>query len=1219
VGDSGQVVRIPPFPPDYRASGVLLHVTSLPSPYGIGDLGPAAFTWVDRLQEAGQCWWQALPLGPTGYGNSPYQSLSSFAGNGLLISPQFLIEDGLLRASDCAVQSISPNAVDYDSVIRFKHRLLEIAWDNFVGGARTDLRTAYEQFCHERAHWLEDYASFRALKLKYNGAYYLEWPAVLVERDPAALREARRELADVIDRVRFAQFLLLRQAQRLEEHARAKGLRLIGDLPFFVSPDSSDVWANPELFLLDDRRRPRFVAGVPPDYFSAEGQLWGNPVYDWDALRRTGYRWCIDRFRALLAHVDVIRLDHFRAFAAAWHVPAGASSARSGQWEPAPGAEFFSTVLKELGALPFIAEDLGLITQDVSALRDQFHIPGTKVLQFAFDGDSDNPYLPHNYVSNSVVYTGTHDNATTRGWYEGLPNATRRNLWSYLKQPEGDAAGAAPALMELAWSSAASLAIAPLQDALNLGSEARMNVPGRAEGNWSWRCTEEALSGQAFERLRTLTKAANRLPRTMRPDRLADVRLGGPVSSAGNGSRASPLGATVVDGGVNFSLFSRSAAGVDLLLFDRDDDARPARVIPIDPITNRTYHYWHVFVPDVRPGQIYGYRVQGPFDPASGMRFDPSKVLLDPYGRGVVVPKGYSRTAASQSGDNTATAMKSVVVDPGGYDWEGDTPLRVPSSRTIIYEMHVQGFTRHPSSGVAEETRGTFAGLIEKIPYLQELGITAVELLPVFQFDAQDSPPGRVNYWGYAPVSFFAPHRAYSSRQDPLGPLDEFRDMVKALHRAGLEVILDVVFNHTAEGDQAGPTLCFRGLDNATYYVLEGNRSRYANYSGTGNTLNANHPIVRRMIVDSLRYWVEEMHVDGFRFDLASILARDPSGHPMPSPPVLWDIESDPSLAGTKLIAEAWDAAGLYQVGSFIGDSWKEWNGRFRDDVRSFFRGEEGFVRRVADRVLGSPEIYAHKEREAEQSVNFVTCHDGFTLNDLVSYDRKHNEANGENNRDGADDNRSWNCGTEGPSDHPAIEKLRNRQVKNFLTVTMLSLGLPMISMGDEVRRTQHGNNNAYCQDNDTSWFDWTLLAKHGDVRRFVTLLTARRQLRDVEAEHGRMSLNQWLREANKAWHGVKPGQPDWSDSSHSLAFSAELRKEGILFYLILNAYWQPLDFELPPVDDAGETPWRRWIDTALDSPHDIVPWQTAQAIPGRTYRVEARSVVLVFGAVGGS
>ena len=676
---------------------------------------------------------------------------------------------------------------------------------------------------------------------------------------------------------------------------------------------------------------------------------------------------------------------------------------------------------------------------------------------------------------------------------------------------------------------------------------------------------------------------------------------------------SSPLGATPSHEGVNFSVFSKHATGIELLLFDHVDEAKPVRVIRIDPATNRTYHYWHVFVPDVMGGQIYGYRVHGPSDPANGMRFDPAKVLLDPYGRGVAVPDRYSRDAARAAGDNCATAMKSVVVDPFAYDWEGDAPLRQPSARTIIYEMHVRGFTRHPSSGVSEKARGTFAGLIEKIPYLQQLGITAVELMPVFQFDAQDCPPGKVNYWGYAPVSFFAPHRAYSSRQDPLGPVDEFRDMVKALHKAGIEIILDVVFNHTGESDHTGPTLCFRGLDNAEYYILENDRSRFANYTGTGNTLNANHPIVRRMIVDSLRYWVEVMHVDGFRFDLASILARDASGNPMPNPPVLWDIESDPVLAGTKLIAEAWDAAGLYQVGSFIGDSWKEWNGKFRDDVRAFFRGEQGTVRRVADRLVGSPEIYGHEEREAEQSVNFVTCHDGFTLNDLVSYDGKHNEANGEDNRDGANDNRSWNCGVEGPTDDPAVERLRNRQLKNLLTVTMLSVGMPMIMMGDEARRTQSGNNNAYCQDNEISWFDWTLVEKHSDVHRFVTLLNARRILRDVENERRRVSLNQLIRQGSHIWHGVKIGQPDWSDHSHSLAFEATIRHEGIHVYLILNAYWEPLDFELPPVGDGGASSWRRWIDTSLESPQDIVPWRTAPLLSGHTYRAAEHSVVVLF------
>ncbi|HEY7168562.1 MAG TPA: 4-alpha-glucanotransferase [Candidatus Binatia bacterium] len=503
--------KMPPFPRDYRASGLLLHLTSLPSRYGIGDVGPAAVAWIDKLSEAGQSWWQALPLGPTGYGDSPYQSLSSFAGNGLLISPEWLIEEGLLREAECAPPSFPSAAVDYGAVIRFKRRLLERAWLNFQNSAGSNLRAAFEQFCHQQAHWLEDYALFQVLKAKYDEAYYLEWPADLVRRDAAALARARRELRSEIEQVCFAQFLLFRQGERLRTYGRSKGVSLIGDLPFYVSPDSSDVWANPDLFLLDEQRRPTFVAGVPPDYFSSDGQLWGNPVYNWEVLRQSGYRWCIDRLRALLAFVDVVRLDHFRGFAAAWRVPAGAATAKTGEWVAGPGADFFNVVKKELGGLPFIAEDLGIITPDVSKLRDDFEIPGTRVLQFAFDGHADNPYLPGNFVRNTIVYTGTHDNPTTRGWHEALPAVERKNLCSYLKAPQLETSEVAWELLRLAWSSVAALAIAPLQDVLNLGAEARMNVPGRADGNWRWRCTQEMLSRREFESLRELTRTTNRI------------------------------------------------------------------------------------------------------------------------------------------------------------------------------------------------------------------------------------------------------------------------------------------------------------------------------------------------------------------------------------------------------------------------------------------------------------------------------------------------------------------------------------------------------------------------------------------------------------------------------------------------------------------------------------------------------------------------------------
>lgn len=675
-----------------------------------------------------------------------------------------------------------------------------------------------------------------------------------------------------------------------------------------------------------------------------------------------------------------------------------------------------------------------------------------------------------------------------------------------------------------------------------------------------------------------------------------------------------PLGATVSGKGVNFSVFSKNAGAVDLLLFDTKDDSKPAQIIHLTPQKNRTYHYWHVFVPDIGAEQIYGYRVYGPYKPELGMRFDPTKVLLDPYGKAVVVPDTYSRSLATAPGDNCASAMKSVVLDPYIYDWENDIPPQQPFTRAIIYEMHVRGFTAHPNSGVVPEKRGTYAGLIEKIPYLKDLGITVIELLPIFHFDEQDAPNKFKNYWGYQPISYFAVHPGYSSRKDPLGPADEFRDMVKALHRAGLQVILDVVYNHTTEGNHNGPTLSFRGFENDSYYILEKDKAYYSNYSGCGNTLDASNPYVRRLIIDSLRYWVEEMHVDGFRFDLASILSRDASGNTLENPPVLWDIETDPVLSGVKLIAEAWDAAGLYQVGTFIGDSWKEWNGKFRDDVRSFLKGDSNSVSKFASRILGSPDIFGHEEREPEQSINFVSCHDGFTLNDVVSYNQKHNEANGEENRDGSNDNHSWNCGVEGETDDPEIQRLRNRQVKNFFSILLLSTGAPMILMGDEVRKSQNGNNNAYVQDNEISWFDWSLLRKHQDVHRFVKTLIAARLRIDVSIEDPNISLNQFLTLARFEFHGVKLNQPDWNSESHSIALTARSIRARFAIHMMINSYWDELRFEVPATKPLFGNQWRRWIDTFRESPDDIVSsWHEGSVFEENIYTVQPRSVVCLF------
>ena len=671
-----------------------------------------------------------------------------------------------------------------------------------------------------------------------------------------------------------------------------------------------------------------------------------------------------------------------------------------------------------------------------------------------------------------------------------------------------------------------------------------------------------------------------------------------------------PLGSTVFPGGANFSVYSKSGTSLQLLFFKNATDEAADRVIDLTAQRNRTGGYWHAFVPGVQPGQLYGYRVEGPFDPALGHRYDRSKVLLDPYAKCIALGN-YGRKDATRPGDNIATCMKSVVADIGSYDWEGDLPLRHPFSETVIYELHVAGFTGHISSGVQNEKRGTYSGLVEKIPYLQSLGVTAVELLPVFQFDSQDSPEGLSNYWGYSPISFFAPHTGYSSWSDPLKCPQEFRDMVKALHRAGIEVILDVVYNHTAEGNEAGPTLCYRGFENSGYYILnEQDKSRYADYSGCGNTLNANHSVVRRMILDSVHYWVSAMHVDGFRFDLASILSRDEHGQPMANAPVLTDLESDPVLAGTKLIAEAWDTQ-LYQVGNFARGNWKEWNGKFRDHVRGFMKADPGTVGPFASRLLGSPDIYGQQDGKLLKGVNFVTCHDGYTLNDLVSYNEKHNEANGEGNRDGCDNNVSWNCGVEGHTDDFSVQQIRSRQVKNFLTATLLATGIPMILMGDEVRRSQRGNNNAYCQNNELSWFDWSLIEKNSDILRFLRHLTRLRSRMYANPVERHLHSTDALLPVKVEWHGVKVNQPDWGEHSHTIAATVENTLNHKLNHFMFNSYWEPLEFELPRV--APGSSWKLLIDTSLPAPFDIVETTAAEHLQRNAYTVNARSIVVLF------
>ena len=688
--------------------------------------------------------------------------------------------------------------------------------------------------------------------------------------------------------------------------------------------------------------------------------------------------------------------------------------------------------------------------------------------------------------------------------------------------------------------------------------------------------------------------------------------------------RPHPLGATPDADGTNFALFSQHATTVELLLFERHDLPKPVKSIRLDPSVNRTFYFWHVHVAGVTAGMAYAYRVDGPKDvSAAGHRYNPNKVLIDPYGRGTTSTV-WDRVAACGPDDNVARSLRSIVIDMTDYDWEGDQPLRRTMQETVIYEMHVRGFTKSPTSGASHP--GTYLGVIDKIPYLQSLGVTAVELLPVFEFD-EDEISGTnpitghrlINYWGYSPISFFNPHEGYCVAPDEGSHVREFRDMVKALHRAGIEVILDVVFNHTGEGNHEGPTISFRGLDNSIYYHLEPyDKQFYTNLSGCGNTFNCNVPLVEKFIAECLLFWVREMHVDGFRFDLASILSRGPDGQPMSDPPVLWHIELDNDLADTKIIAEAWDAGGLYQVGYFPGFRWAEWNGRFRDDVRRFVKGDAGMVSKVASRIAGSADIYQDDGELPINSINFITAHDGFTLNDLVSYNGKHNEANGEDNHDGTDDNLSWNCGVEGDTEDAAIEALRSRQVRNFLTILMLSQGVPMMVMGDEARQTQFGNNNAYCQDNEITWFDWARAGEQAGLVRFTSELIAFRK-RHAALRRSRYFTGEVNERglADITWHGCRISEPGWDDpESRVLGFtlgamptSAGGKASDIDIHVMMNMGPNDLDFDVPEVPGRQ---WYRAIDTGLSSPADIVAKGHEPPCDGKTYRVTNHSIVVL-------
>lgn len=642
----------------------------------------------------------------------------------------------------------------------------------------------------------------------------------------------------------------------------------------------------------------------------------------------------------------------------------------------------------------------------------------------------------------------------------------------------------------------------------------------------------------------------------------SDLRRGVPL----------PWGAQVVAGGANFSFFSRHATRVVLELFSRPSDTIAKQVIEFDPLRNRTGDMWHVWVKGVKAGQLYSYRVDGPDSPQEGQRFNVRRRLLDPLAPAITLldPWDYSG------------AMPKCILAHDHFHWQEDRPPRHPWARTVIYETHVRGLSIHHSSGV--QCPGTYRGLIEKIPYLKDLGITAVELMPVQEFNdtritGKDPVTGASlrNYWGYDPVSFFATKGSYSSAGSSGQQILEFKEMVRQLHAAQIEVILDVVFNHTAEANEHGPTICWRGIDNSIFYALAPDKRLYVDDAGTGNTINANHPVVREMILGALRYWVAEMHVDGFRFDLASILGRDRGGRLLTNAPLLDLIAEDPILRDAKLIAEAWDAAGAYQVGSFSRRRWAEWNGQFRDDVRRFWRGDDAMLGKFASRICGSADIYGGSGKGPECSINYITCHDGFTLSDLVSYRDKHNLPNGDDNRDGTNDNYSANHGAEGDTSDSGIESLRKRQIRNFLLTLFISRGVPMLLGGDEMRRTQAGNNNAYCQDNEISWYDWELLTRHRDIHRFTRQMIAFRRAHPV------LAAPRFYETDDIHWFAAGGRSPNWFDRRARQLACLIHESSDASICLLFNAAPESVNFQ-PPATFA-QWNWRLAIDTGEDTP----------------------------------
>lgn len=1076
---------------------------------------------IDWCQKVGLNIIQLLPLNDTGPIISPYSPLSAFALNPIYLSMSPIAPEDSLKPLQELTQE---EQIPYEKILELKEKILRDSFKkNFLAVSK---KPDFQKFFIHN-FWLYNYARFKILKERYHWKPWKDWPEKEDEIDPLD-----------IEYHTYVQYLCFSQMEAVKKYADEKGVMIKGDIPFLITLESADAWEHPDYFLLD------LSAGAPPDQYNEEGQNWSAPIYNWDEKFDDILDWWRIRLQVASNFYHLYRLDHVVGLFRVWAIPEG-SLPVLGYYIPedeqkwiVQGRKILEAFLKTTSMKP-IAEDLGIVPDEVREVLKELGIPGTKVMRWEKDP-------VYQYPSSSMTTVSTHDTETLLDWLQGEASydVIRKILFK-------------------SHHSSSQYHINLLHEYFSLipnfsRKNERINIPGKVlDTNWRYRFRP------SIEEI----KINNDLEKVIRSFVVEYKNYSGSPQ---------PLGASSIDGAVNFAFYSHDTTEVVLELFNFEDHT-PLAVIYLDPKQNRTGNVWHVAVQDLPETVYYAYR----------MKQSPDNLILDPYAKGVNTSSEWG------SGDKKYQPL-GLVPSRSCFNWEGDKPLDLPMKDLVIYELHVRGFTEDISSDVV--SRGNFLGVVEKIPYLKKLGVNAVKLMPVQEFNECEykahnptTEERLYNFWGYSTVNFFSTMNRY-------GTINEFKMMVKALHKQGIEVILDIVFNHTGEG--FNDIYSFLGIDPNVYYMLNKN-SEMLNYSGCGNTLNCNHPIVRRLILTCLEYWVSEMHVDGFRFDLASIFSRGSQGELLEESPLLDEISEYPILAKTKLIAEPWDMGGLYQLGTFYKHDkrWSEWNDKYRDSIRRFLKGDSNVKREFATRLCGSQDIYGDSLTPCS-SINFITAHDGFTLRDLVSYDYKHNMGNGENDRDGNPANMSWNCGVEGETTDRNILYLRERQMRNFHLALMISQGVPMLTMGNEYGHTRYGNNNSWCQDNRLNWFLWDELKNETGFFRFYQGLLSFRN------NHSVLRLGRFLTDEDIDWHGKEPFEPNWDDGEPFLAFSLDV------LYVAFNATDNNITITLPQPPEGSN--WHLIVNTANTSPNDFYEETNAPILTENTFEMISHSAILL-------